>query len=129
MSFLLEQHALAPVVRLLLGLKLIHLITRPDPVRRVLVTGQHTLHKGGPFVDTARTLIGDGPGTCAAADHRYQRPLMNQAFRQPRIVSYTGAMVGCVQEAVASWQPGRVIDVYQRISMYGERCADPPAVR
>ncbi|WP_370423323.1 cytochrome P450 [Streptomyces sp. QH1-20] len=111
MPFLLEQHALAPVVRLRLGPKLVHLVTRPGPVRQVLVTEQHRFDKGGPFVDAARTLIGDGLGTCSAEDHRYQRPLMNEAFRRPCIDSYTTAMVECAEDMVASWQPGQIVDV------------------
>ncbi|MGW1991653.1 cytochrome P450 [Embleya sp. NPDC001921] len=111
MSFLLAQHAIAPVVRLRLGPKLAYLITRPEPVHKVLVTEAHRFDKGGPFVDAARTLIGDGLGTCAAGDHRYQRPLMNQAFRKRCIVSYTDAMVDCARDLVSSWQPGQIIDV------------------
>ncbi|MBH1937688.1 cytochrome P450 [Streptomyces sp. AV19] len=111
MPFLLEQHALAPVVRLRLGPKTACLVTRPELVRKVLVTEQQRFDKGGPFVDTARTLIGDGLGTCSAADHRHQRPLMNQAFRHPCIVSYTTAMIECAGEIASSWQPGQIVDV------------------
>ncbi|MFD9903386.1 cytochrome P450 [Streptomyces sp. NPDC059063] len=111
MPFLLAQHRRASVVRLRLGPKSAYLLTRPDLVRTALVTGQHEFDKGGPFVDTARTLIGDGLGTCSAQDHRFQRPLMNQAFRQRCIVSYTTAMIDCAQDVAASWQPGQIVDV------------------
>lgn len=111
MPFLFEQHALAPVVRLRLGPKTAFLVTRPELVRKVLVGEQQRFDKGGPFVDAARTLIGDGLGTCSAADHRHQRPLMNQAFRHPCVVSYTAAMIECAEEIVASWQPGQIVDV------------------
>ncbi|WP_439679812.1 cytochrome P450 [Embleya sp. MST-111070] len=117
MAFLLEQHAVAPVVQLRLGPKVAYLITRPDLVRKALVTEQHRFDKGGPFVDAARTLIGDGLGTCSAADHRYQRPLMNQAFRQPSIVSYTHAMTECVQDVLHAWQPGQVVDVCREMRL------------
>ncbi|MEU9956773.1 cytochrome P450 [Streptomyces sp. NPDC050982] len=111
MPFLLEQHALAPLVRLRLGPKLVYLLTCPDLVRKTLVTDQHQFDKGGPFVDTARTLIGDGLGTCSTEDHRYQRPLMNQAFRQSCIISYTTAMIECARDTASAWQPGQIVDV------------------
>ncbi|MEI5103527.1 cytochrome P450 [Streptomyces sp. PmtG] len=109
--FLLAQHSVAPLVRLRLGPKSVYLVTRPDLVRTVLASGQRRFDKGGPFVDTARTLIGEGLSTCSAHEHRYQRPLMNQAFRQERITGYAAAMAGCAAEAVAAWQPGQHIDV------------------
>ena len=111
MPFLLRQHTRAPVVRLRLGPKPVHLLTDPELVRRALVTEHQRFDKGGPFVDAARTLIGDGLGTCSAADHRYQRPLMNQAFRPACLAGYTAAMVDCARETVASWQPGQIVDV------------------
>jgi cytochrome P450 len=111
MPFLLEQHALAPVVRLRLGPRLAYLVTRPDLVRKILVGEQHRFDKGGPFWDTARTLIGNGLGTCSADDHRYQRPLMNQAFRPQCIVSYATAMIECARETATSWQPGQSVDM------------------
>jgi pentalenene oxygenase len=111
MPFLLRQHTRAPVVRLRLGPKTVHLLTDPELVRRALVGEHQRFDKGGPFVDAARTLIGDGLGTCSAADHRHQRPLMNQAFRPACVVGYTAAMVDCARETVASWQPGQIVDV------------------
>ncbi|MEV8537649.1 cytochrome P450 [Streptomyces sp. NPDC051572] len=111
MPFLLRQHTRAPVVRLRLGPKPVHLLTDPELVRGALVTEHQRFDKGGPFVDAARTLIGDGLGTCSAADHRYQRPLMNQAFRPACVTGYTAAMVDCARETVASWAPGQIVDV------------------
>ncbi|MFI6459120.1 cytochrome P450 [Streptomyces sp. NPDC050538] len=111
MPFLLRQHTRASVVRLRLGPKPVHLLTDPALVRRALVTEPQRFDKGGPFVDAARTLIGDGLGTCSAADHRHQRPLMNQAFRPACVAGYTAAMVDCARETVAAWQPGQIVDV------------------
>lgn len=54
------------------------LVKGAQAARQVLVSS--VFDKGGPFMDTARVLFGNGVITCSNADHRRQQPVMRPAF-------------------------------------------------
>ncbi|OUC75501.1 cytochrome P450, partial [Streptomyces swartbergensis] len=78
---------------------------------QVLVSRQDRFDKGGPVMEAARELVGNGVITCKADDHRAQRPVVKPAFHRSRVAGYTEVMRECVVEATSSWRAGQVLDV------------------
>ena len=63
------------------------LVAQPKLVRQVLADAD--FEQGGPLLDSARDLLGNGLAICWREEHRRQRPLMQPAFILPRIARYT----------------------------------------
>ncbi|WP_282792662.1 cytochrome P450 [Streptomyces sp. CC224B] len=111
LGFLERQRALGSVVVLRLMGRECYLINGAEAATQVLVTRQDCFDKGGPFMEAARQLVGNGVITCGAAEHRLQRPVMKPAFHRGRVAGYTQVMRSCVEETTRSWQDGRRLDV------------------
>ncbi|MFE0987962.1 cytochrome P450 [Streptomyces rochei] len=111
LGFMERQRAAEPVVRLRLMGRHCFLVNTAEAATQVLVSQQDGFDKGGPFMEAARQLVGNGVITCSAADHREQWPVMKPAFHRSRVASYTDVMRECVLEATAPWQAGQAIDV------------------
>ncbi|MFI8940141.1 cytochrome P450 [Streptomyces syringium] len=111
LGFLERQRGCDPVVGLRLVGRDCYLVTDAEAALRVLVVQQECFDKGGPFMDAARLLVGNGVITCNAADHRMQRPVMKPAFHRSRVAGYADVMRQCVLEATAPWTAGQVFDV------------------
>ncbi|MEU2795469.1 cytochrome P450 [Streptomyces sp. NPDC007117] len=106
-----QRRASGAVVVLRLMGRECFLINSAEAAHQVLVAQQDRFDKGGPFMEAARQLVGNGVITCGAQDHQVQRPVMKPAFHRGRVAGYAEVMSGCVQEATASWEPGHVLDV------------------
>jgi pentalenene oxygenase len=111
LGFLSAQRGLAPVVALSLGRRECYLVTDPDAAMQVLVSEQDHFDKGGPFMDAARLLVGNGVITCGNEDHRWQRPMVKPAFHRRQVVGHTDVMRRCAVEAAELWTPGREVDL------------------
>ncbi|MCC3768469.1 cytochrome P450 [Streptomyces sp. UNOC14_S4] len=135
LGFLLAQHGGAESVELRLGLRPVYLLTRAETVRRVLVTDQRHYDKGGPIIEGARPLFGDGLGTCPRSEHRRQRSLLQPAFHSARIAAYSPVMQACAEEVAGSWQDGRTLDLGREMYRIAARvigrtlASDPAASR
>jgi cytochrome P450 len=106
-----KLHDSGPVVRLLLGRKECFVVTDPGAAMRVLVGEQHSFDKGGPFMEAARLLVGNGVITCGNEDHRRQRPVVAPALQRRQVAAHGDVMRHCAVEATASWVPGREVDL------------------
>ncbi|ACU72435.1 cytochrome P450 [Catenulispora acidiphila DSM 44928] len=103
-----------PVLRVKLGPRAAYLVTDPDLVHRVLT--DPAFEKGGPLMDAARDLLGNGLATCWREDHRRQRPLMQPAFTLPRIAGYAEVMREEAAQLTATWTPHRETDLIDDLS-------------
>ncbi|GAA0361583.1 cytochrome P450 [Streptomyces blastmyceticus] len=121
LGFLQARHGGAPVVELRFGTGRVQLLTRPDVVREVLVTGHRSYDKGGPIIEGARTLFGNGLGTCPREQHRRQRPMLQPAFRPSRLAGYSPTMQLCAEEIAGKWQDGQVLDVGRQMNRIAAR--------
>lgn len=100
----------ADLVEIRLGPKRAFLAHHPELVHRVL-TESRTFDKGGPLFEKARLLVGDGLVSSAWEPHRRQRRLLQPAFHASRLSGYVALMGEQIEEELAAWRPGGVLDV------------------
>ncbi len=114
LGFLTSQRGGPPVVRMQLAGRSVYLVNDAEAVHQLLVSS--VFDKGGPFMDTARVLVGNGVITCSDADHRRQQPVMRPAFHRDQVTRYAPVMGECIAQAVGGWREGERLDV--ETSMY-----------
>ncbi|MGK5553374.1 cytochrome P450 [Actinomadura kijaniata] len=83
----------------------------PDLLVRVLRQGR-VFDKGGPFYDRARSVLGNGVGTCRDAEHRRQRRLLQPAFDAAHLERYSEVMARQFTALADRWRHDQVIDAY-----------------
>ncbi|MGX1886512.1 cytochrome P450 [Streptomyces sp. NPDC055287] len=115
LAFLVSQREGPAVVRLQLAGRRVYLVNGGEAAREVLVSS--VFDKGGPFMDTARLLVGNGVITCSNTDHRRQQPVMRPAFGRDQVARYAPVMGECVAQVVDGWREGDRLDV--EAGMYG----------
>ncbi|WP_244258413.1 cytochrome P450 [Streptomyces sp. Tu 2975] len=115
LTFLSSLRGGPAVVRVQLAGRSVYVVNAAEAAHQVLVSS--VFDKGGPFMDTARILVGNGVITCTNADHRRQQPVMRPAFHRDQVARYAMVMGDCVAQTVSGWREGERIDVEAR--MYG----------
>ncbi|MFD4655598.1 cytochrome P450 [Kitasatospora sp. NPDC058444] len=98
------------LVRLRLGPLHAYVVCHPELVRRMLADDR-TFDKGGPLLDKAREVFGNGLATCPAAAHRRQRRMLQPAFHRDRLPGYAALMAEEIAGVTARWRDGEVVDV------------------
>src|SRR6266404_819937 len=58
-------------------------------------------------------VVGNGLLVNEGASWRRQRRLLQPAFHQRQLASYAAVMVGAIERAAATWQPGQVRNVHE----------------
>ncbi|MBD9730140.1 cytochrome P450 [Streptomyces caniscabiei] len=109
LALLTSQREEPAVVRMQLAGRAVYLVNSAQAARQVLVSS--VFDKGGPFMNTARVLVGNGVITCSNADHRRQQPVMRPAFHRDRVARYAPVMGDCITQALSTWCEGERIDV------------------
>ncbi|MGI5479361.1 cytochrome P450 [Streptomyces lavendofoliae] len=109
LAFLVSQRDGPAVVRLRLAGRSVYLVNEMAAARQVLVSS--VFDKGGPFMDTARILVGNGVITCSNDDHRRQQPVMRPVFHREQVARYAPVMGDCAAHTVGGWREGQQIDV------------------
>ncbi|HXL88889.1 MAG TPA: cytochrome P450 [Streptosporangiaceae bacterium] len=97
------------LVRIRLGLVHAIVVCDPELTRQMLLDGR-TFEKGGPLVDKASEVFGNGLGTCPHGEHRRQRRLTQPAFHQARLPGYAQTMADQCQAVTGAWRDGQIID-------------------
>ncbi|WNZ14355.1 cytochrome P450 [Streptomyces sp. 11x1] len=115
LTFLSSLREGPAVVRVQLAGRAVYVVNAAEAANQVLVSS--VFDKGGPFMDTARVLVGNGVITCSNADHRRQQPVMRPAFHRDQVARYAPVMGDCAEQAVDGWREGELLDVEAR--MYG----------
>ncbi|MGH4034017.1 cytochrome P450 [Actinomycetota bacterium Odt1-20B] len=105
----LDAHG--PVVRLDVAGWSVHMLTRPELVRRVLVTDTGAFTKGRMF-DVIKPLFRDGLLAADGETQRRQRCLVQPAFHHHRIAACAPTMARLARELSDSWQSGQVLRVH-----------------
>jgi len=97
------------VVRLRLPSGAGYLLSHPDAIRHVLVTGNQNFVKSRAL-ERAKRLLGDGLLTSEGDFHLRQRRLAQPAFHRDRIASYASAMVAAAERTAERWRDGAHVD-------------------
>jgi cytochrome P450 len=97
------------LVRIRLGLVDAIVVCDPELTRQLLLDSR-TFEKGGPLVDKASEVFGDGLGTCPHGEHRRQRRLTQPAFHQARLPGYAQTMADQCHAVTGAWRDGQIID-------------------
>ncbi|KAA8886246.1 cytochrome P450 [Nocardia colli] len=99
-----------PLWRVQLGPQTVVVVCEQGLIRKVLIDDR-TFDKGGPFYERTREVAGNGLGTCPHNEHRRQRRLCQSAFRTDRIRGYSTIMASVIENSLAEWRDGKIIDL------------------
>ncbi|MGA5171055.1 MULTISPECIES: cytochrome P450 [Streptomyces] len=113
LGFLMGQRDGPAVVRMGIANRTVYLINGAGAAGHVLVSSQ--FDKGGPFMETARVLVGNGVITCSNADHRRQQPVVRPAFQREHVAAYAPVMTQCVSQTTETWSDGDSVDVREQM--------------
>ena len=89
---------------------LVYLVNHPDLVREVLVTNHQRVGRWRN-VEAMKYLMGDGLLTCDGPAYRRQRRLMQPAFHQQQIESFSEIMVHYAAQRAERWNDGDRVDM------------------
>jgi cytochrome P450 len=103
------------IARFRLGPVDVHLLSRPDWIRDVLVTHAERFHKGRGL-ERAKRLLGEGLLTSEDPVHLRQRRMMQPAFHRQRIAAYGAVMSEYAARHGEGWSDGETRDVAQEMS-------------
>jgi cytochrome P450 len=103
------------LVKLRLGRQDVIVVCTPDLHREVLLD-DCTYDKGGPVIERARELVGDGAATCPHGSHRRLSRLAQPSFRIERIPGYAQEFIAAANETADSWRDGQVIDATEEMT-------------
>ncbi len=109
LGFLASLPAHGDVVEVRLGPSRAYLVTHPELVRQVLLHPR-VFDKGGIF-DKARQLLGNSLSVSRGEEHRFQRQLIQPAFRPEKIAEYTCAVADDTNSVTAGWRSGEVRNI------------------
>ncbi|WP_234334646.1 cytochrome P450 [Streptomyces sp. NRRL B-1347] len=110
LSFLTSLPDYGNLVQIRLGPRAAVVVCDPKLTRQILVD-DHTFDKGGPLIDRAREVLGNGLASCPHQEHRRQRRLVQPAFHPARLPEYARTMTTRATAVIQSWQDGQVLDV------------------
>ncbi|MFF4344331.1 cytochrome P450 [Kitasatospora sp. NPDC001540] len=110
LRFLAELPGDADLVEIRLGPRRAYLAHSQELAQQVL-TDSRTFDKGGPLFEKARLLVGNGLVSSEWEPHRRQRRLLQPAFHPSRVPGYIALMGEEIEEELASWRPGKALDV------------------
>lgn len=91
------------------------LVNDAEMIERVLVTNARNYGKS-QAMRAAKVLLGDGLLTNEGDFWRQQRRMMQPAFHRRQIGQLTRTMTDCIEEMLAGWQNGAVINVSADLS-------------
>ena len=111
--FMQEAATYGDLVTMSVKPALLLLVNHPDLIRDIMVT-HHQLVGRGPNADVLKYAMGDGLVTASAADHLWQRRLMQPQFHRNRIEGYGAVMQDYADHHQRAWADG------QRVDMAGE---------
>ncbi|MFE0463878.1 cytochrome P450 [Kitasatospora sp. NPDC058965] len=116
-AFLGRLSRFGDLVEVRLGPNRLVVPCHPELLRQVYADDR-TFDKGGPIYQRFRRVLGNGLATCAHADHRRQRRMLQPEFRPERLPGYAAVMTAEAAQLAGSWQPGEVVDVFPACYRY-----------
>ncbi|MCC2277725.1 cytochrome P450 [Streptomyces sp. ET3-23] len=109
LAFLASLPGHGDLLRIRAGTGTVVMVCDPVLTRQVLADDR-TFDKGGPVLNRAREMAGDGLGTCPHERHRRLRRLCQPSFRHDRFPAYAAAVTASVDATARSWHDGQIID-------------------
>jgi cytochrome P450 len=110
LTFLNSLPAQGDVVQVRLGPFRVAIVCDPELTVRML-RDNRTFDRGGPLIDRAREVVGDGLGSCPRDAHHRQRRLAQPAFHRDRLAGYAESTSAIISEVTGSWRDRQVLDV------------------
>lgn len=92
-----------------------YLFNDPECVQQILVTRQHSFHKGSAL-DRVKELVGEGLLTSEDELHLRQRRMIQPMFHRQRIAGYADTMVSLAEQVTGNWQDGVTLDLYAEMT-------------
>ena len=114
LKFLRSLPAQGDLVQIRLGSRRMLMVCDPELTQAVLVQDR-LFDKGGPLIERARKIAGNGLFSCPSHEHRRQRRLMQPAFHHARIPAYAQVMSDRIAMVIDSWRDGQILDVAQEM--------------
>ncbi|WP_260334651.1 cytochrome P450 [Streptomyces beigongshangae] len=109
LRFVTRLNRYGDVLTLRLGMLPVHLVTHPKLIHQVLVESDRRIERGR-LVEKSTPYLGKGLIT-SSGDHQRQRRMLQPAFHQEKITSYTNTLVKSAQAAADSWSEGHVVRI------------------
>ncbi len=103
------------VARFRIGLTTLHLLSRPEWIRDLLVTHADRFHKGRGL-ERAKRVLGQGLLTSEDPVHLRQRRMMQPAFHRERIAGYASVMAEYAVRHAEGWRDGDTRDMPREMS-------------
>jgi cytochrome P450 len=100
-----RMDAIAPIVRVRLGVRDVYFVNHPDTIRDVLVTRVDEFSKGGMGKDRLEPLAGDGLPQLDGAEWTRARKMMRPGFTHGSLAKMSEKMVAAIGEHLDSWNP------------------------
>ncbi|MEV6977546.1 cytochrome P450, partial [Kitasatospora sp. NPDC093806] len=110
-GWLRRLHRYGDLVEVRIGPYRLVVPCHPELLRQVYADDR-TFDKGGPVYGRFRKILGNGLPTCAHADHRRQRRILQPEFRSERVAEYAAVMTREADRLAGSWRHGEVVDVF-----------------
>ncbi|MFB8276884.1 cytochrome P450 [Nocardia colli] len=110
LAFISALPAYGDVTTIRIGTLPMVVVCDPLLTRQVLLEDS-TYDKGGPVMDKAAEVIGDGLITCPHSKHRRQRRLCQAAFHPDRLPEFGAVFERAANEIARSWHDDQVVDV------------------
>lgn len=110
-AFLGRLSGFGDLVEVRLGPNRLVVPCHPELLRQVYADDR-TFDKGGPIYQRFRRVLGNGLATCAHADHRRQRRMLQPEFRPDRLAGYAAVMTREAEQLAGSWRHGEVVGVF-----------------
>jgi cytochrome P450 len=104
------------VARFRMGPTTLHLLSRPEWIRDLLVTHADRFHKGRGL-ERAKRLLGQGLLTSENPLHLRQRRMMQPAFHRERVAGYASVMSEYASRYADGWRDGETRDVSREMSL------------
>ncbi|WP_424215013.1 cytochrome P450 [Streptomyces sp. BI20] len=120
MAFLTSLSAYGPLVTVMIGGSPTVFVSDPGLARQVL-THDRVFDKGGPMVERARAVVGNGLVGCPHAEHRRQRRLCQPSFQPERLADYGRHFLEAARVTAAGWRDGQIVDVVAEMQVMAIR--------
>jgi cytochrome P450 len=115
LGFLGESARLAPIVKFRLGHRRVYLISHPDPIRDMLVSGQRHLARDPLVRRILEKTLGVGLLTSEGEEWKRHRRLIAPALHLQQVRGYADIMVRHALVLTERWHDGQAADVEQEM--------------
>src|SRR5579864_635160 len=102
------------IVQVKMGIASFYLVSDPALIQEILVTKQRNFIKG-KFLQRTKKVFGEGLLTSEGDFHHKQRRLVQPAFHQTRIDSYSTIVEEYADRAMRLWKDGQILDIHSEM--------------